>query len=298
MTISAAMTRQDCYEVARCKTEIITSQRKLNRLLGAISEKERYAARYKSRLICALYDCEIEALYADVAVLEGYVMANELELAHIEAKRREAETQRLVRLFQLTAPTLDPAAPTPTPQASSTPRAKQPAMFGPGPAPIDTTPIGNSSAADRAWAVENDITVGTKLANETREEGKIESALAVIAPAVSPSSAPSVASPTERAASETEKVVAKPEPQPPFIFAYTFDPPKPDSQRPNSQRADSQSPDSQRPVVVEKKSAGVLKEDSYPESARNAAGVQRAEGAGKAACEDATLLAQRQKEEI
>lgn len=274
MTISAAMTRQDCYEVARCKTEIITSQRKLNRLLGAISEKERYAARYKSRLICALYDCEIEALYADVAVLEGYVMANELELAHIEARRQEAEALRMVRLFQLTAPTLDPAAPTPTPPASSTPRAKQPAMFGPGPAPIDTTPIGNSSAADRAWAVENDITVGTKLANETREEGKIESA------------------------SETEKVVAKPEPHPPFTFAYTFDPPKPDSQRPNSQRADSQSPDSQRPVVVEKKSAGVLKEDSYPGSAPDAAGVQRAEGAGKAACEDATLFAQKQKEEI
>jgi hypothetical protein len=30
--------------------------------------------------------------------------------------------------------------------------------------------------------------------------------------------------------SETEKVVVKPEPQPPFTFAYTFDPPKPDSQ--------------------------------------------------------------------
>ena len=235
-------------------------------------------------------------------MLEGCVLANELELAHIEARRQEAEALRMVRLFQLTAPTLDPAAPTPTPQASSTPRAKQPAMFGPGPAPIDTTPIGNSSAADRAWAVENDIAVGTKLANETRKAGKSESALAVIAPAaspaVSPSSAPSVASPTERAASETEKVVAKPEPQPPFIFAYTFDPPKPDSQRPNSQRADSQSPDSQRPVVVEKKSAGVLKEDSYPGSARDAAGVQRAEGAGKAVCKDATLLAQKQKEEI
>ena len=285
MTISAQMTSQDCYEVARRKTTIITCQRKLHRLLKAISEKERYAALYQSKFMCERYDSEIESLYDKVAVLEGHVMANELELAHIEAKRREAETQRLVRLFQLTAPTLDPAAPTPTPQASSTPRAKQPAMFGPGPAPIDTTPIGNSSAADRAWAVENDITVGTKLANETREEGKRESA------------------------SETEKVVATPEPQPPFTFAYTFDPPKPDSQRPNSRRADSQSPNSQTPnsqspVAVEKERDGVLKEDSYSVSAREASGVQRAEGAEGAegaeeeACKDATLLAQKQKEEI
>jgi hypothetical protein len=64
MTFSAQMTSQDCYEVARRKTTIITSQRKLNRILGFIAEKERYAARYKSRLICALYDSEIEALYA------------------------------------------------------------------------------------------------------------------------------------------------------------------------------------------------------------------------------------------
>ena len=274
MTFSAQMTSQDCYEVARRKTTIITCQRKLHRLLKAISEKERYAALYQSKFMCERYDSEIESLYDKVAVLEGHVMANELELAHIEAKRREAETQRLVRLFQLTAPTLDPAAPAPTPQASSTPRAEQLAMFGPGPAPIDTKPVGNRSAADREWAIENDIAVGMELAKETREEGKSESA------------------------TETERVVAKPEPQPPFIFAYTFDPPKPDSQRPNSQRADSQSPDSQRPVVVEKKSAGVLKEDSYPGSAPDAAGVQRAEGAGKAACEDATLFAQKQKEEI
>jgi len=274
------MTSQDCYEAARRKTTIITSQRKLHRLLKAISEKERYAALYQSKFMCERYDSEIESLYDKVAFLEGHVMANELELEHIEAKRREAETQRLVRLFQLTAPTLEPAVPTPTlqasstPQAPSTPRAKQLAMFGPGPARIDTTPVGNRSAADREWEMESDIAMGMALANESREEGKGESA------------------------SETEKVGAKPEPQPPFIFAYTFDPPKPDSQHPNSRRADSQSPDSQRPVVVEKKSAGVLKEDSYPGSARDAAGVQRAEGAGKAVCKDATLLAQKQKEEI
>ncbi len=274
MTFSAAMTSQDCYEAARRKTEIITCQRKLNRILGFIAEKERYAARYKSRLICALYDSEIEALYADAAVLEGHVMANELGLEQIEAKRREAEVLRMVQLFQLTAPTLDPAAPAPTPQASSTPRAEQLAMFGPGPAPIDTKPVGNRSASDREWAIENDIAVGMELAKETREVRKSESAM------------------------ETERVVVKPEPQLPFTFAYTFDPPKPDSQRPDSQRADSQSPNSQTPVVVEKESAGVLKKDSYPVSARDASAVQRARGAEEEACEDATLLAQKQKEEI
>ena len=285
---NSTMTSQDCYEAARRKTTIITSQRKLHRLLKAISEKERYAALYQSKFMCERYDSEIESLYDKVAFLEGHVMANELELEQIEAKRREAETQRLVRLFQLTAPTLEPAVPTltPTPQASltpqapSNPRAKQLAMFGPGPAPIDTKPIGSPSAADREWAIENDIAMGMALANESRAETKSESA------------------------SETDKVVPKIEPQPPFIFAYTFDPPKPDSQRADSQHADSQSPssqtpnsqspDSQRPVVVEKEREGVLKEDSYPVSARDAAGVQRA---GKAACEDATLLAQKQKGE-
>jgi hypothetical protein len=142
-------------------------------------------------------------------------MANELGLEQIEAKRREAEVLRMVQLFQLTAPTLDPAAPTPTLQASSTPRAEQLAMFGPGPAPIDTKPVGNRSAAGREWAIENDIAVGMELAKETREVRKSESAM------------------------ETERVVVKPEPQLPFTFAYTFDPPKPDSQRPDSQRADS-----------------------------------------------------------
>ena len=219
------MTSQDCYEVARRKTTIITSQRKLHRLLKAISEKERYAALYQSKFMCERYDSEIESLYDKVAFLEGHVMANELELehieakrreaetqrlvrlfqftaptldpaaptppassrprteqlamfgpgpapianelelAHIEAKRREAETQRLVRLFQLTAPTLEPAAPTPTLQASSTPRAEQLAMFGPGPAPIDTKPVGNRSASDREWAIESDIAMGMELAN-------------------------------------------------------------------------------------------------------------------------------------
>ena len=136
------MKGQDCYEAARRKTEIITCQRKLNRILGFIAEKERYAAQYKSRFMCDQYDKEIEALYEIAAVLEGHVMANELGLEQIEAKRREAEVLRMVQLFQLTAPTLDPAAPAPTPQASSTPREKQPAMFGPGPAPIDTKPVG------------------------------------------------------------------------------------------------------------------------------------------------------------
>jgi hypothetical protein len=60
MTFSAQMTSQDCYEVARRKTTIITSQRKLHRLLKAISEKERYAALYQSKFMCERYDSEIE----------------------------------------------------------------------------------------------------------------------------------------------------------------------------------------------------------------------------------------------
>ncbi len=243
--IVSTMTSQDCYESARQKTEIITCQRKLNRLLGAIAEKEKYAARYKSRLICALYDCEIEALYAEVAVLEGHVMANELALEEIEAKRREAETQRLVRLFQFTAPTLDPAAP--TPPASSRPRTEQLAMFGPGPAPIDTKPVGDQSAAEQEWATENDIAMGMELANEDCEEGS-ESERAVIAPAASPAASPAVA----LQAAPTQPEVVKPEPQP-YRFAYTFDPPTapvPVAQSPAQQSPAQQSPAQQSPAVA------------------------------------------------
>jgi hypothetical protein len=236
----STMTIQDCYEAARQKTEIITSQRKLNRLLEAIAEKERYAARYKSRLICALYDCEIEALYAEVAVLEGYVMANELALEEIEAKRREAETQRLVRLFQFTAPTRDPAAP--TPPASSSPRTPQVGIFGPGPAPIDTKPVGDQSAAEQEWATENDIAMGMELANEDCEEGS-ESERAVIAPAASPAASPAVA----LQAAPTQPEVVKPEPQP-YRFAYTFDPPT--APVPVAQSPARQSPAQQSPAVA------------------------------------------------
>ena len=109
MTIST-VTNLDCYAAARHKTVIITCQRKVNRLLARIYEKESYAALYKSKFMCERYDEEIEALYAQVAELEGHAMANELELEQFEAKRREDEAQRIVRLLYLTAPTLEPAA--------------------------------------------------------------------------------------------------------------------------------------------------------------------------------------------
>jgi hypothetical protein len=67
-----------------------------------------------------------------VAELEGYAMANELELEQIEAKRREDEAQRIVRLLHLTGPTLEPAA-VPSPPAQTAPRTEQLSMFGPGP---------------------------------------------------------------------------------------------------------------------------------------------------------------------
>jgi hypothetical protein len=70
-----------------------------------------------------------------VAELEGRVMATELELEQIAAKRQEHETLRLARLLQLSAPTLDPAAPMPTlPMPSAPARTEQLTMFGPGPA--------------------------------------------------------------------------------------------------------------------------------------------------------------------
>ena len=94
--------------------------------------------------------------------LEGHAMANELELEQFEAKRREDEAQRIVRLLHLTAPTLEPAA-APSPPAPTAPRTEQLSMFGPGPAPIDTKPLGQLSAADQ-HAVENDIALGMEMA--------------------------------------------------------------------------------------------------------------------------------------
>ena len=213
MNIST-VTNLDCYAAARRKTVIITCQRKVNRLLARIYEKESYAALYKSKFMCERYDEEIEALYAQVAELEGHAMANELELEQFEAKRREDEAQRIVRLLHLTAPTLEPAA-APSPPA---PRTEQLSMFGPGPAPIDTKPLGQLSAADQ-HAVENDIALGMEMANGSPEP-KSESALAVMAPASSPA------------------VAAKP------MFAYSFPPTteSPESKGPAKQSSATPSP--------------------------------------------------------
>ena len=98
MNIST-VTNLDCYAAARRKTVIITCQRKVNRLLARIYEKESYAALYKSKFMCERYDEEIEALYAQVAELEGHAMANELELEQFEAKRRNGNCMDLVPAF-------------------------------------------------------------------------------------------------------------------------------------------------------------------------------------------------------
>ena len=211
------MTHHDCYAAARNQTQLIVSQRKVNRLLARIYEKESYAALYKSKFMCERYDEEIEALYSQVAELEGHAMANELELEQFEAKRREDEAQRIVRLLHLTAPTLEPAA-APSPPAPTAPRTEQLSMFGPGPAPIDTKPLGQLSAADQ-HAVENDIALGMEMANGSPET-KSESALAVMAPASSPA------------------VAAKP------MFAYSFPPTTvaPESKGPAKQSSATPSP--------------------------------------------------------
>jgi hypothetical protein len=214
------MTHRDCYAAARNQTQLIVSQRKVNRLLKRIDEKEKYAALYQSRFMCERYDEEIEALYAQVAELQGYAMANELDLEQIEAKRREDEAQRIVRLLHLTGPTLEPAA-APSPLAPTAPRTEQLSMFGPGPAPIDTKPLGQLSAADREHAVENDIALGMEMAFE-RPEPKAESGLAVMAPASSPA------------------VTSKP------MFAYSF---PPTTAAPESKGPVSQSPATLSPVA-------------------------------------------------
>ena len=212
-----SMTQADCFAAARHHTQSLVASRKLVRVLNQIKEKERYAALYKSSFMCRRYDEEIEALYDQVAELEGYSMANALELEQIEAKRREDEAQRMVRLLHLTAPTLEPAA-APSPPAPTAPRTEQLSMFGPGPAPIDTKPLGQLSAADQ-HAVENDIALGMEMANGSPET-KSESALAVMAPASSPA------------------VAAKP------MFAYSFPPTTvaPESKGPAKQSSATPSP--------------------------------------------------------
>ena len=115
-------------------------------------------------------------------------------------------------------------------------------MFGPGPAPIDTKPVGDQSAAEQEWATENDIAMGMELANEDCEEGS-ESERAVIAPAASPAASPAVA----LQAAPTQPEVVKPEPQP-YRFAYTFDPPT--APVPVAHSPAQQSPAQQSPAVA------------------------------------------------
>ena len=213
-----SMTQADCFAAARHHTQSLVASRKLVRVLNQIKEKERYAALYKSSFMCKRYDEEIEALYDQVAELEGYSMANALELEQIEAKRREDEAQRMARLLHLTGPALETAK-APSPPAQTAPRTEQLSMFGPGPAPIDTKPLGQLSAADREHAVENDIALGMEMAFE-RPEPKAESGLAVMAPASSPA------------------VTSKP------MFAYSFPPTTaaPESKGPAKQSSATPSP--------------------------------------------------------
>ena len=230
-----SMTQADCYAAARHHTQSLVASRKLVRVLNQIKEKERYAALYKSSFMCRRYDEEIEALYDQVAELEGYSMANALELEQIEAKRREDEAQRMARLLHLTGPALETAK-APSPPAQTAPRTEQLSLFGPAQAPIDTKPLGHLSAADRDM-VENDIAVGFDLADESPEP-KSESALAVMAPASSPAVAPK----TEQVSATTS--ATKPEPP---MFAYSF-PPAPESKAPAQSPASPASP-AQSPAV-------------------------------------------------
>ena len=88
------MTQADCFAAARHHTQSLVASRKLVRVLNQIKEKERYAALYKSSFMCKRYDEEIEALYDQVAELEGYSMANALELepvsyTHLDVYKRQ-----------------------------------------------------------------------------------------------------------------------------------------------------------------------------------------------------------------
>ncbi len=170
------MTSFDCHAEARLKATIITCQRKLSRFLQRISEKEKYAALYKSKFMCERYDEEIEDLYAKVAELEGSVLASELGLEQIADKRREDEAQRMARILQISAPTLVPTAATsltPPPSQSATLRTEQLTLFGPGPVRMDTRPSGSRSA-DHDWAVENDVAVGFEHFTEAADEVQSE----------------------------------------------------------------------------------------------------------------------------
>ena len=317
--MTEAITAFDCYSAACYKATIIACQRKINRLLGWIAEKERFAARYRSRQMCQAYDRDIETLLYQVAELESSVMASELGLEQFEAKRREEEAQRLARLLHISAPTLDPAAPTkPTPPATQ--RTEQLTIFGPGPAKLDTTPSGSQVAsANRTWAVESGLAVGFEHLTDSADAGQDSHHDVILSPAVTPKSEPVMVTPavtpksepvvvtpaastpastpvsapqTERAAPEAAKLTAQTAQQIPFTFAYAFDPPKPDSQSPNSQSPDSQSPNSQSPnsqspVVVAKESVEVPEVELCTSSDRSTSDDQRPEEE----CQAATLFA-------
>ncbi len=245
-----SMTHADCYAAARNQTQLIVSQRKANRLLKQIKEKEKYAALYQSSFMCKRYDEEIEALYDQVAELQGYSMANELELEQIEAKRREDEAQRMVRWLHLTGPALETAQ-APSPPAQTAPRTEQLSLFGPAPAPIDTKPLGHLSAADRD-RVESDIALGMEIADESPEP-KSESALAVMAPATSPAVAPK--------AEQVSATTSATKPEPP-MFGYSFPP----TTAPESKGHPAQSPASpaQSPAVGSPVAAPSQAQQSQP----------------------------------
>ena len=133
------VTIQDCQREALLETQIVVTQRKIDRLFKQIETKEEIAQGLMSPWFCEHYDSEVGTRYQEIALLEGAVRAAKLELDRLADKRYADKARRLAALALIEEAQLGKktaAGTTPASAPSSDPGQKQQAMlFGPGEPP-------------------------------------------------------------------------------------------------------------------------------------------------------------------
>ena len=154
------VTIQDCQREALLETQIVVTQRKIDRLFKQIETKEEIAQGLMSPWFCEHYDSEVGTRYQEIALLEGAVRAAKLELDRLADKRYADKARRLAALALIEEAQLGKkaaAGTTPASAPSSDPGQKQQAMlFGPGEPPA-APPKSTSQSVTIDQKAEDDI---------------------------------------------------------------------------------------------------------------------------------------------
>ena len=185
------VTIQDCQREALLETQIVVTQRKIDRLFKQIETKEEIAQGLMSPWFCEHYDSEVGTRYQEIALLEGAVRAAKLELDRLADKRYADKARRLAALALIEEAQLGKkAGTTPASAPSSDPGQKQQAMlFGPGEPPA-APPKSTSQSVTLDQKAEDDIARAFEICSREIPPPDLTSATATPAAAASTNAAP------------------------------------------------------------------------------------------------------------